>query len=166
MKKIILLLVVTCAFSAASFGQKLGHINSLELLSKMPEVTVADKQVEDFGKTLQDQLQGMVTEYKTKLEDYQAKANLMNDAIRKVKEQELGQLEQRIQEFQNNAQENISTKKKELYDPILKKADEAIKAVAKENGYNYVFDTSVGALLFVNESDNVLSLVSTKLGLK
>ncbi len=166
MKKLILVATLMCGMFSSTFAQKFGHVNSLELLSKMPEVTLADKQVEDFGKTLQDQLQGMVAEYKAKLEDYQAKASLMNDAIRKVKEQELGQLEQRIQEFQNNAQDNITTKKKELYDPILKKADEAIKAVAKENGYTYVFDTSVGALLFVTDSDNILSIVSTKLGLK
>jgi outer membrane protein len=44
-------------------------------------------------------------------------------------------------------------------------AKKAIEQVAKENGYTYIFDTSVGAVLYWEESDNVLSLVKKKLNL-
>jgi hypothetical protein len=37
--------------------------------------------------------------------------------------------------------------------------------VAKENGFTYIFDVSAGSLLYQPESDNVLSLVKTKLGI-
>jgi outer membrane protein len=53
-----------------------------------------------------------------------------------------------------------------MYKPILEKADKAIKDVAKENKYDYIFDASGGAILFAKDSDNVLSLVKTKLGIK
>jgi outer membrane protein len=53
-----------------------------------------------------------------------------------------------------------------LYSPIIKKAEDAINAIAKEKGYSYIFDTSVGAVLFAQESDDVMSLVKAKLSLK
>ncbi|MBC7774905.1 MAG: OmpH family outer membrane protein, partial [Phycisphaerae bacterium] len=39
------------------------------------------------------------------------------------------------------------------------------KAVAKENGYAMVFDTSTGAMLFASDSDDLTELVKKKLGL-
>jgi len=168
MKKIIFTVVAITSLLGASFtaqAQKFGHLNAQTLLSQMPEVTTADKQLEEFNKSLEDQLKSMATEYQTKIADYQAKVNLFTDAIKKVKEKEILDLETRINEFQNSAQESVYQKKSELYAPILKKAEEAVKIVAKENGYTYIFDTSVGALLYFAESDDILHLVKSKLGI-
>jgi outer membrane protein len=60
----------------------------------------------------------------------------------------------------------VQTKRKELLQPILDKAEKAIKDVAKEKGYDYVFDTSTGAVLVTKDADNLLPLVKTKLGIK
>jgi outer membrane protein len=60
----------------------------------------------------------------------------------------------------------MQKKKEELYSPIIKKAEDAINAIAKEKGYSYIFDTSVGAVLFAQESDDVMALVKAKLSLK
>ena len=108
----------------------------------------------------------MTTEYSTKLADYQKNGATMNDAQKELKEGELADLEQRIQKFQGDAQDKFSSKKDELYTPILKKAEDAIKAVAKDNSYAYVFDTSVGAVIYAQDSDNIMDLVKKKLGLK
>lgn len=53
-----------------------------------------------------------------------------------------------------------------LFDPILKKLNDAISTVAKNNGYTYIFDTSSQALLYAIESDNVLPLVKNALNIK
>ena len=62
--------------------------------------------------------------------------------------------------------EKIQSKKEELYKPALEKANTAIQAVGKENNYTYIIDTSSSVLLYAKESENVLPLVKTKLGLK
>ncbi|MFN9882854.1 MAG: OmpH family outer membrane protein, partial [Bacteroidota bacterium] len=64
------------------------------------------------------------------------------------------------------AQEKLQTKKQEIYSPILKKAEDAVKAVAKENGYAYVFDTSIGAVIYAQDADDIMPLVKKKLNLK
>jgi outer membrane protein len=60
----------------------------------------------------------------------------------------------------------MQKKKEELYSPIIKKAEDAINQIAKEKSYSYIFDTSVGAVLFAQDSDDILPIVKTKLGLK
>jgi outer membrane protein len=145
---------------------KFGHVNSGELIQMMPQTKMADSTLKKFGESLDGQLKAMTAEYQGKLQAYQSKADSMPDAIRTYKEKELTDLGNRIQDFQQTAQESIQKKKEELYGPILKKADDAIKDIAKEKGYAYIFDTNAGVVLFAQESDNIMPLVKTKLGLK
>ncbi len=163
--RIAIALLLILSFSTTQ-AQKFGHINSSDLLQAMPEVKKADSALQVYQKSLEDLNESMTKEYSTKLNDYQTNGATMNDAVRQVKEQELGDLEQRIQKFQAEAQDKFASKKDELYTPILKKAEDGIKSVAKDNGYAYVFDTSVGAVIYAQDSDNIMDLVKKKLGLK
>ncbi len=145
---------------------KFGHINSTQLLSMMPETKNADSSLQKFGASLENQLKTMTAEYQGKISDFKTKESAMADPIRDAKLKEISDLEERIQSFQESAQSSMQKKKEELYTPILKKAEEAINAIAKDNKYSYIFDSSAGTLLFAQESDDVLPLVKGKLGLK
>ena len=145
---------------------KFGHVNSTQLLSLMPETKNADSTLQKFGASLESQLKTMTAEYQNKIADFKSKEASMAEPIRDAKLKEISDLEERIQSFQESAQSSMQKKKEELYTPILKKAEEAINAVAKENKYSYIFDTGAGSLLYAQESDDVLTLVKTKLGLK
>jgi len=167
MKRIVLLLACSLFVGNAVFAQaKFGYINSDELLSIMPEVKKADSSLQLFAKSYQDQLEQMGKEYQKKVQDFQGQEKTMTEAVKEVKVKEIQQLEERIQSTQQSAQEKVAKKKEELYSPILEKADKAIKDVAKSNNYDYVFDASRGNLLYAKESDNILPLVKTKLGIK
>ena len=72
---------------------------------------------------------------------------------------EITGLEQRIQTFQQNAQQSLQAKEQELLEPILAKARKAIEDVATEGDYTYIFDKSIGSILYAKENENVLSLV-------
>jgi len=145
---------------------KFGHVNSTQLLSLMPETKNADSTLQKFGASLESQLKTMTAEYQNKIAEFKSKEAAMAEPIRDAKLKEISDLEERIQSFQESAQSSMQKKEEELYTPILKKAEEAINAVAKENKYSYIFDTGARSLLYAQESDDVLSLVKTKLGLK
>ena len=171
MKKFALLFLSGLTMTVSSFaigevGLKLGYVNSQELLSVMPEMTKADADLKTFAKQYQDQLESMGKEFEKKGNDYQTGEKTMSDAVKEVRQKELQSLEGRIREYQQSAQEKIGKKKEDLYKPILEKADKAIKDVAKEKGYDYVFDASGGSLLYAKDSDNLLPVVKTKLGIK
>jgi outer membrane protein len=151
--------------SFAQKGNKFGHINSAELLSLMPERRVAALEMDSITKTVQKQLEEMMTEYRAKQEKYSVEAPKMSELLKKDKEEELNSLANRIQSFQQQAQGTLEEEEQRLINPIIDKAKKAIEDVAKENGYTYVFDTSIGALIFWEESDNIIALVKKKLNL-
>jgi outer membrane protein len=157
---------LTVATSVNAQTLKFGHINSTQLLSSMPETKNADSTLQKFGTSLESQLKTMTGEYQNKISDFKSKEASMADPIRDAKMKEITDLEERIQAFQESAQSSMQKKKEELYSPIIKKAEEAINNVAKEKAYSYIFDTSVGAVLFAQESDDVMPIVKAKLGLK
>ena len=78
---------------------------------------------------------------------------------------ELIKLYQRVQGWQNEAQELYQAEAQKKIVPIRNKALDAIKAVAKENGYGYVFDNAQGSLLIAPPGDDLLPLVKKKLGI-
>lgn len=168
MKKVFLILLIAL-FAGTGFSQqklKLGHLNSNDLLEAMPERISAQKTLQDFSKQLEDQLVTMQEELEKKYNEYLEKKDNMSELIRKNKEEELMSIQQRIQTFQTNAQQELQKKEQDLLKPIIDKAKKAIEDVAKENAYTYILDTGSGSVLyFPKESDDILPLVKKKLGI-
>lgn len=169
MKKIIVALVVIMGVVGTSFAQstpKFGHINTAELMGMLPERAAIQTELENYAKSLETQLQVMGTEYQSKVNDYQINEKTWSDLVRESKAKEIGDLEARIQEFQQSAQKSLSDKEQSLVEPLISKAQGAIQDVAKANGYTYVFDTSTGALLAFPDGDNILPLVKKHLSIQ
>lgn len=159
------LLFLTSGLINAQKSNKFGHINSNELLSLMPERAAAAAKIDTFAKEIEKQMRELMSEYQGKYEKFERDSPNMSDILKKDKLEEIKSLETRIRNFQQDAQNSLEQKEQELIEPILTKAKKAIEEVAKENGYTYIFDTSVGAVLYWEESDNVLNLVKKKLKL-
>ena len=132
----------------------------------MPGRDSVQKVMDAYLVTLQTQLKNMQAELETKYNDYTANEKTYSELIKTTKQKELQDLNERIQTFQNTAQEDWQNKENELLTPIINKAKKGIEDVAKENGYTYVFDTSVGVLLYFEPSDDIMPLVKKKLGIK
>jgi outer membrane protein len=134
----------------------------------MPEYDSATVQLENFRKELVNALELMQVELNNKSDTYQKEVTTYSEVVRSNKEQELVDMNRRIQEFQVNAQQQLQDKQSTLFQPIYAKVDKAIKDVGKENGFVYVFDVAKGAVLYSDEtkSTNILQLVKTKLGIK
>ncbi|MCB0820041.1 MAG: OmpH family outer membrane protein [Bacteroidetes bacterium] len=167
-RNIFFSLLAVLMLQTATFAQsknKFGHVNSAELLSLMPERKVAAAEMDSITQSVQKQLEEMMNEYRAKQEKYVAESPKMSELLKKDKEEELNSLANRIQNFQQQAQSTLEDEEQRLINPIIDKAKKAIEDVAKENGYTYIFDTSVGALIFWEESDNILNLVKKKLNL-
>jgi outer membrane protein len=165
---VLIIVIALTGSSAMAQTLKFGHINSDELIQIMPEYDSATVTLEAFRKDLINALELMSVEFNNKNEAYQKDSKNLSDIVKQTKEQELIDMQKRIQDFQNNAQTQLQNKQAEVFQPIYAKVDKAIKDVGKDNGFLYVFDIAKGALLYYDEtkSTNVLALVKTKLGLK
>ena len=166
----LMIIVALAGQSAMAQNFKFGHVNNDELIQSMPEFDSATVKLEKFRKELINALELMSVELNTKNEAYLKDSKNLSDIVKQTKEQELTDMNKRIQDFQNNAQQQLQNKQAELFQPIVAKVDKAIKDVGKENGYFYIFDVSASkaTLLYFDEtkSTNILPLVKTKLGLK
>jgi outer membrane protein len=155
--------------SAMAQNVKFGHVNSDELIQSLPEFDSASVKLEKYRKELINALDLMTVELNNKSETYNKESKNYTDIVKQTKEQELVDMNKRIQEFQNNAQQQLQQKQAELFQPIMAKVDKAIKEVGKENGFVYIFSVGQGSsLLFFDEtkSTNVMPLAKAKLGLK
>ncbi len=163
----ILILLFSAINLSAQTKQKIGHINSEELLQAMPARDSVKTKIETLAKILDTQLKTMESELQTKYTEYMSKEKEYTDLIKQTKQKELNELQTRIQEFQQNAQDELQKKQNELLSPIIDKAKKAIEDVAKENGYSYIFDASqsIGSVLYSDKSDDITVLVKKKLGL-
>lgn len=174
MKKTLNLLVIIF-FVVAGFQvnaqttYKFGHIDSQKLLQSLPESTQAQATLEAEGKAIQEQIEIMEVEYRNKVNDFVENDKLptgnpkkWSDIVKADKEKEIQDLASRAQQFQGVAQQKIQAKRDELFKPILEKVDKAIKDIAKENKFTYIFDITT-LLYFSEESIDITSMVKTKL---
>ncbi len=165
----VVTLIVIIGFSTQAMAQtkyRFGHIDSNELLKVMPGKDSAQTKLQTFAKTLENQLKIMNAEFETKYQEYLTNEKTLSEIIKADKQKELQGLQERIQNFQTQAQESLKTKETELLQPIIDKAKKAIEDVAKENAFTYIFDSGVGVLLFDKGGEDILPLVKKKLNIK
>ena len=163
-------LVKSIAIVALSLGtvttlsaQKIAHLSLDSLVSVMPESKTAQETAQKYLKDLEGQVATMETELQTKYNDYMQNSAGMSDLVKSTKEKELQDLNKRIEDFKQSAQQDYQRKYAELSRPIYDKAKKAIEIVAKENSYKYVLDTSSGNVLYTEPADDILPLVRKKL---
>ncbi|MBQ6724515.1 MAG: OmpH family outer membrane protein [Paludibacteraceae bacterium] len=163
MKKIIIamMLVLPLAVSA----QKFGHINTQELFAQMPEVNQVKLKMDTINNQYESQLAMMQEEFQKKVQDYQAQEATMADAIKQIRQQELQEMQQRIQLFYQTAEQDIARKQQELLAPVHEKMTKAIKAVGEREGYTYIFDSA--AMVHVGaDAIDATPAVKKELGIK
>lgn len=166
MKKLTIVLLCL-VFSVAGFAQKakFGHVDYAEVMKVMPGIDTAQTALLNYQQELQEVGQKMVTEFKQKEAAY---AQLQNSgasaAILKVREDEMMKLYKRIQEFAASSESELQAKQVALLQPFQDKLLDAIKKVASNGNYTYVFDIST--LAFHADSDDLTKAVKTFLGIK
>jgi outer membrane protein len=168
----IILFIVAGMNLNAQTAYKFGHIKSQELMLSLPESDQAKKALDAEQKSMTDQMETMNVELNNKYNDYQVNDKLpagdpkkWSEIVKADKEKEITGLQQRIQEFRDGAATTLQTKQQELFNPIIEKVNKAIKDVAKENKFTYIFDVNT-LLYFSEESIDITTMVKAKLAVK
>jgi outer membrane protein len=166
-KKIALVLLCTLPFSLMAQEVKLGHVNSQEILTAMPERVTIEKTIKDLQDQWEKEMTKMREEYYAKIKEFQDKQATMPESIKQARQSEISELEQRISTFQQTASTDLQKKQQELFTPVIDKVKKAINEVGSENGYLYLFDLSTQSIIYQSpKSNDVTPLVKKKLGLK
>ncbi len=149
-------------------AQKYGHLNFGNLIVLMPEAAAADKEIEAFQEELIAKGEEMASTFQ---EEYGAfivavQSGEVPPKEQQTRQQQLQAKQQEIVAYEQELIQKVQQRRQELLAPIVEKAEKAIAEVAKENGYVMIFDTSsFNAILFAQDSDDVMPLVKAKLGI-
>jgi len=167
----IIAVVSFVLIAGITIGQeaKFGHIDLQGLIQFMPERTKAEADYTKHIEELEEQMGIMQKEYESKLQEYLQKRDSLSEIVRTAREADIQDLQQRIQNFQQIAQQQLQQKQSEMLRPIFEKAQKAVAEVGKEKGLIYIFDVSgeLGTVLYrSNESLDVMPLVKAKLGIQ
>jgi len=167
LKLVLAIVAVALCSNISAQTEKLAHIDRDELIISMPEYDSAMVKLQKFVQELEVELEAMNVERNKKFEDYSKNQDKWTELVRQSKADELQGFNQRIQIFQEQAQEEIQQEQGRLMQPILEKANKAIEAVAKEQGVTRVISANPQILIYkaVGTLD-LLPAVKQHLGIK
>lgn len=143
----------------------IAHINTTNVINAMPEMITAGKELESYSNELQNQYQAMLEEFQTKYDYYKSNNTTMSNSIKQMKENELVSIQNRIQQFQEDAKRELETKRTELMTPIYEKLQNAIQSVARDNMLTAVFDTN-SILFYGEEAIDITFMIMKELGIQ
>ena len=174
MKRLFIILVaIGLAFPFSGvFGQtaiKLGHTNSSDLMAAMPETDTAEAILNRSAQTYQTTYEELQAEYSKKYEEYLKLVNepTTSTVILRDREDDLQSTQTRVENFQTQAQQDLTDQQTKLLQPIQEKLTKAINDVALENGFTYVFDLAAGSILYKSATaTDITDLVKKKLGIQ
>ncbi len=159
---------LTLMAAQAQTAPKFGHMNMGNLLESLPETASANKLLTDKVTALSAKADSMQTTLTSEAQAFQD--NYARGLYTPVQAEEvykkLQKQEQELVAYQQKSEQIIAEERDKLLTPILTKVNDAIKSVAKTNGYAMIFDTSTGATLFALESEDVTPLVKKALGIQ
>ena len=132
MKKIILMLVLALPMLATA--QKIGHVSSQEIMAVMPETKQMSVKLDSLQTSYENQLANMQEEFNKKLTEFQQQQATMTAGVKEFRQQELAEMEQRMQMFYQTVQKDLQAKQVEYLQPVQNKLLEAINKVAAAQG--------------------------------
>ena len=142
LKTLLLAAVLFFGTNQVNAQSKIAHVNVEELMTKMPAILDAQKQIEKISKTYETEFTTMRNELQARLQKYSAEAETTSDAINKERQRDVEDMEKRIQEYGQTAQKELEQKRNDLLKPIQLKIKASIEKAGRAKGFQYVADAA------------------------
>ncbi len=148
-------------------AQNFGYVKTDEVLSELPAVKAAESNLSAFQAILTKKREQMIATAQAKYQDVSKRQQEGTIAPAELAKEEaaLQAMQDSIGKYEQEIVAKYQDRKATELQPILDSVNEAIKAVAKENNYTYIFDYGSGILLYADETKDITKLVKTKLGI-
>jgi outer membrane protein len=167
MKKVIKIALVAlfAVGSTALYAQKFGRIDYQALVQAMPEIDSVSVKMEAASAEYQEHLESLQVELNNKVNDLQKAPATMSESVKQLRQREIQELNERLQQYLQIAREELSKTEAALYAPIEAKANEAIKKVCKAEGIIIAFQTGSVAYIDEDQTTDILAKVKAELGI-
>ena len=142
--KSLLLATVLCLGTSYTINAqaKTAHVDVNEIISKMPAMIDAQKQLEKLSGTYDAEYKTMAQEYQAKIEKYDREAKDVTDAVNQTRQTEVQDLVKRITDYRDNAQKELQKKEADMVKPLMDKIKASITKIGNAKGYQYVLNVA------------------------
>lgn len=158
-----LLIIPVCGFSQSDL--KLGYFNYTEVLELMPETAQMRDSLQKQAVIFDNEIKLLDEQYKKMYTDYMEQEATLVESIKMRRQQEILDLGQRAQNFQQHAQESHEALYKSLMAEIQEKIQKTVQQVGADNGFTYIVE--VNSMWYVStQVVDATPLVKQKLGIQ
>lgn len=157
-------LTVLALGSVQAQQYKIGYFDTQYVLPKMTEYKRAQTEMQTYTKKLEDEFKRKQQMFQKQVQTFRQQEPQMSAAARKARGEQLSKQQMELQRFQQTAQSRIDKKREELLNPIYKKVENILSAVAKEGKYNFIIRKETA--LYSNKKHDISDAVLKKLGVK
>lgn len=167
MLKKILIAAALVVLPMGAMAQKFAHFDASEVITAMDDYKKAVSDLEAKQKEYEDEINKTGEELNKKIEEYQANVDSLPKNIAERRYQEIMDMQNRLQQFQQEASNSLQQAQQDAMTPIYQKVNTALQEVGKAGAYTYVFDISSTSIPYIgSDSKDVTSDIKTKLGIK
>ncbi|UIR56665.1 OmpH family outer membrane protein [Sphingobacterium sp. SRCM116780] len=170
MKKIVLLIAFVVVTVSTTFAQQFAYVDSEYILKHIPEYTSAQKQLDDLSQKWQQEVDQQYAEIERLYKAYQNDQVLLNEDMRKRREDEIVKKEKEVKDYQKQKfgfEGELYKQRIQLVQPIQGRVTKAIQDLAASQGIDIVLDKGQEAtFLYANPKLDKSNEVITKLGFK
>ncbi|MDE6549836.1 MAG: OmpH family outer membrane protein, partial [Muribaculaceae bacterium] len=166
-KKVLLAIALICPMLLSAQTLKIGLVDFGSIFEVMPETTAARTQLKEVGDKYDAEYKKLGEEMNRLVEEYQKMAENELPAIKERKTRELSDYQQKLQQFEANAMQDLNKMQSDLYGPIQQKIAQAIESVGREGNYSLIqmYDPQL-VLYHAAPVEDVTPAVKAKLGVQ
>ncbi len=162
MKRIIpFILLIISQFCLAL--EKFATFDLQKTVSSIPIGQKAQQDLNNFVEQIKKQIAEKENLIKKEVSVFESKKGMLNEDSLKKKQDELSKTIQEHNEFIAKSQQEISSKQKVLFDPILESINKNIAIIAKDENYLMIFDKNDPRLFWSKSEIEITDLVIKKL---
>jgi len=158
-----IIFILTILTSVAFSQTKVGYIDSKKIIESMQESRDAKVRLDNLVAQWQTELKVLQDSLSTLKNDFEKKKLILTEQLKQQTEKQITDLETavtnfKVQKFGENGE--YIQQQKEFMKPVQDRIFKAIEIVAKDGGFDYVFDRSSDILLlYVNENYDLTTKV-------
>ncbi len=169
MKKLLLTFQLFLLVFAVQ-AQKFAYVDTEYILQNIPNYETAQQQLDDMSKKWQTEIEEVYASVEKMYKTYQAEEVLLTDEQKRKSQEEIINKENEAKALQKKyfARDGmLFNKRQELVKPIQDEVFNAVKEIAEEGSYAFIFDVSGSvSILYSNPKYDLSDLVLEKLGYK
>ncbi len=159
MKNLVIAIIALVTLSACN-QQKIGYVDSIELMKEYKAVKELEKVIEEEQMMLQASYQQIALVFEKEVQDFQKKSNKMSRKKGEARYQELMMKQQQIQQNQQIESQRLQQESQDNMDEIIDDVKDFVKDFAKENGYTYILGSNdAGNVLYGDEELDLTDVV-------